>query len=514
MALLSDLLTRITQASYFKSLIAAHRKNGVPVDAWTSPRNTGLSLTQYAALAFSSLRSSMVDALASLFLDYATGTGLTLFAASQFQLERIPAGFTGGLITLRLQAGAPGQTFAAGEVTVGTTGPVNANTRLFKNTRTATLAPRRLTIGLENAGYITPKTTGVTVAVTPTGASVGSTSVIASAGPGVGTIVVNPKTDADGVPISTLAEIKTAIEGNVTANNLAAVTLDGTGAAVIGTMLATSLDVGTLILPFQATEPGDLHNLPVGSPVDLKTGYAGVTASLAAWMAGTWITVPGRAAEKDDDLKRRCVCRWGALGIAANDDGYEFWARAVPNGYATSPVTQVMVMPNWNNGMAPGYVTVILAGPAGALSNGDVTAVGDNFESPIKSLAAPIAAIGLAVPGLDSLSRKYPIGTVLNVRSVQNLTVALTGTVYVYRRAGVTLAEAQAAVTAALAEYQRTIVTGQVLYPKQKIEGVISQAMPDAIARASLTNATVITPTTLQYPLLNAAGLTYQMVDA
>ena len=108
MALLSDLLSRVPQATYFRQLMAAHRANGVPVDSWTSPRNTGLSLTQYAALTFSSLRSSMVDAISSLFLDYAAGTGLTLFAASQYQLERIPAGFTVGMITLRLQAGAPG----------------------------------------------------------------------------------------------------------------------------------------------------------------------------------------------------------------------------------------------------------------------------------------------------------------------------------------------------------------------------------------------------------------------
>ena len=514
MALLSDLLNRVPQATYFRQIMAAHRTNGVPVDSWTSPRNTGLSLTQYAALAFSSLRGSMVDAISSLLLDYSTGTGLTLFAASQFQLARIPAGFTGGVVTLRLQAGAPGQTFAAGDVTVGTAGPAGPNTRLFKNARAATLAPRRLVFGFADAGYITPKTTGVTVAVSPSGASVGSTTVAASAGPGVGSITVSPKTDADGLPLSTLAEIQTAIEGNPTAASLAAVTLDGAGSAVIGSLPATSLDVGTLLLPFTATEPGDLWNLPTGSPVELKTGYTGVSAALVAWVGGTWITVPGRPAEDDDALKRRCVCRWATLGVAATEEAYEFWARCVPNGYKTSPVTQVMVLSNWNNGMAPGYVTVVAAGTAGALSNSDVAAVADNYESPVASLAAPVASVGLAVPGLAELTKKYPIGTFLKVRTVSNLTVNLTGTVYVYRRSGVTLGEAQAAVTAALTAYQATIRTGQILYVKQKIEGVVSQALPDAIARASLTGASVVTPTALQYPALNAAALSYVMVDA
>ena len=39
---------------------------------------------------------------------------------------------------------------------------------------------------------------------------------------------------------------------------------------------------GSNIVNFTATASGDLHNLPVGAPVDLKTSIPGVTASLAA----------------------------------------------------------------------------------------------------------------------------------------------------------------------------------------------------------------------------------------
>lgn len=138
---LADLLGVRTQVQYFQDLMARHKTNGVPISAWLSIVNVGLSLTQLVSEVCADLRARISFIAAGLFLETATGAALTLFARSQFQLERQPATFTIGTIRLTSVAGAPVWVFAPGDITVGTPGPSTAATRLFVNTTGGALQP-------------------------------------------------------------------------------------------------------------------------------------------------------------------------------------------------------------------------------------------------------------------------------------------------------------------------------------------------------------------------------------
>lgn len=259
---------------------------------------------------------------------------------------------------------------------------------------------------------------------------------------------------------------------------------------------------GTLTLDFSATQPGAEWNLPVSSPLDLKTSLVGVTvANPAIGLTGTWITQQGAPEETDDRLKLRCVARWGTLGVGGNEDAFIFWALTIPVGYSSSPVGRVRIFANrWNGMFAGGAATVCIAGPVGMLGGGDVAAVQQNFEAALPHLGV-------------ELTKKYPIGSKVQVISAVNLAVPVSGVVNVRRRAGVSLTDAAAQVTAAMTAYQAGLDIGQVVYP-QKVGARIEDANPAAIRDVVLTApAAIVYPAIDQYPVLNLAGLTYALVD-
>lgn len=134
-----DNLTAL-QAAFFNEMIALHKANGVPVDAWLSTVNVGLSQTQINALLFANERLAVSQLARAMFLEYASGDGLTLFARSQYGVERYPAQVTKGTIRLVSAATAPLYNFVAGQVTVGTTGS-SINQKLYTNITGGTLAP-------------------------------------------------------------------------------------------------------------------------------------------------------------------------------------------------------------------------------------------------------------------------------------------------------------------------------------------------------------------------------------
>lgn len=128
------------QAAFFAEMISLHKTNGVPVDAWLSTVNVGLSQTQINALLFANERLARSQLAQATFLQYASGDGLTLFARSQYSLERYLAQVTKGTIRLVSTATAPLYNFVAGQVTVGTTGSTT-NQKLYTNITGGTLAP-------------------------------------------------------------------------------------------------------------------------------------------------------------------------------------------------------------------------------------------------------------------------------------------------------------------------------------------------------------------------------------
>lgn len=504
---LSDFIKPVSQAAYFALMMADHLANGVPTASWTSPRNTGLSHTQIFALYLAALRALLISAVSGLFIDYATGAPLTLFAKSQYQLDRVPAQFASGMMVLTAVATAPPWSFAAGDITLGTPGPRTDNSRFFTNTEPGSLRVGQLSVPGGGQGLtLTRKSTGVTVRVVVAGMST-ALSVPVVVGKA---IIINQATDAAGHPTGTATQIAAAIAAQATAAVLVDVAVLGAGTFVPGTIATTSLELGTLILGFSATESGAAWNIPTGSPLDLKTSFAGVAATNPAWLGGSWLTSQGADAESDERLKLRCVSRWGTLGVGGNADAFVFWALQIPDGHTSSPVAQVNILSNWYAGAyAGGGCTVAVIGPAGALGSGDVAAVQANFDAPITSLKGPI-------PGLELLGKKYPVGCLVQVVSAANYTVTISGTVHVRRASGATLADVQAAVTAALTAYQQTLLMGQTIYPRKKVAGVIGQAHPFAAAIRDVDlsgMAEAIAVTILEYPVLDATGLVYELVD-
>jgi hypothetical protein len=140
MSTLSDLITTITQSQYFNELMSKHKANGVPTDSWLSTLNTGLSLTQIDAQLLADLRQSVSTLAASMFLDYASDDGLTLFAQSQYGIDRAGAQFTQGNVRLLSIAGAPVYNFVPGQITIGTQGDTT-NQKLYTNLTGGTLNP-------------------------------------------------------------------------------------------------------------------------------------------------------------------------------------------------------------------------------------------------------------------------------------------------------------------------------------------------------------------------------------
>lgn len=119
MSTLSDLIKGVTQPEYFKDLMDRHRANGVPIDSWLSTTNVGLALTEETSQLLASLREDISFLAAAMFLQYATGDGLTLFSKSQYQNDRLPASPTEGIMRLLSAVSAPTYNIAVGQLIVG-----------------------------------------------------------------------------------------------------------------------------------------------------------------------------------------------------------------------------------------------------------------------------------------------------------------------------------------------------------------------------------------------------------
>lgn len=380
------------QGQIASQIIAQLAALGVPTSAWTSNVNTDLALTQIEADAISDSQLVIAAYVTGCYLDYATGEALTLFAKSQYQLDRMPSTPTIGKFRLTSATGAPTQTITAGQLTAGALGPQG---QLYTNTQGGTL----------------------------------------SSG-------------------------------------------------------------GTLDLTFQALIPGTAGNIPVNSPLALRTVLPGVTVSNPAYASGTWITSPGLDEESDAKLKQRCRDRWSTLGAGGNLEAMEYYALQTPAGYTASPVTLVQVYSNRYGGILMGNAsTVLVAGPAGALLPGDVAAVALNFENP----------------------KKYPLGTLLAVATTINLPVGVTGTVYIRRSANITTDQALGMLATGFATFQSEIPIGGfngTLY-KQSIEARCEQSLPDGSVRNVVLSAPVgdVSLTYDNSVIFSTAGLVCVLVD-
>lgn len=258
---------------------------------------------------------------------------------------------------------------------------------------------------------------------------------------------------------------------------------------------------GTLSLTFQADQPGIAGNLPNFSLLELKTAFAGVSVSNPPLAGGSWILSHGADIEDDARLRARCEARWSTLGVGASAEALKFWALAVPLGRTRSPVERVRVYSNRaGNSVLGGCVTVLVAGPAGALSPEDLAAVAQNFE-------------GATADFPEANFPKYQLGCALFVQTTANRIVPVVGTLYARRQAGLSPEEVRARAEDALARFQSELEIGDSLFP-QKLAAVLTEGPGEGVVRNAVLSspAGTIALAFNETAVFDTAGLSVELV--
>jgi hypothetical protein len=282
MATLQGVITTVSQSSVFQTVMARHVKNGVPTASWTSLRNVGLSLTEITSQLFAGLQNAVAASISGLFLEYAgaqpgmdavtaaaADAALTLFAKSQFQLDRVQPQATTGLHLLTGSKYGPTINLAVGDAVDGTPGSLAAGAVLFANSEVGTLAPGALQVaGLGQGFTLTALAPGVSVRFTYSGANQSlAAGVVGSA------ITYSLATDADGNPTTTAAQFAAWITGGAGGGGtLVSAAQIGAGSLVLGKIslpgdAPVPLDGGALLLGFTAQVAGASGNVSPGSPI-------------------------------------------------------------------------------------------------------------------------------------------------------------------------------------------------------------------------------------------------------
>lgn len=507
MADIRDLVATITESEYWTQLRAAYDEVGTQWRSW-SARNPFMINARFSMKAAAAARAEVAEIAKSGFLEFAEGLGLTLFARSQYQLERQPATFTTGRIILQMSPVVAAAPISAGAAQVGTPGPITSQSRLFVSLQDFTLLPGEANIvnftateagDLHNLPVGAPvdlKTSipGVTASLAASGPpetfGIGNASIVLFAAqsgvfveiidPGLAlqaldvtadipnlTVTVSLATDAGSALISTAAQVRQKIADAIR---------------------DTGTDVGELVLAAQLGGDG--------------TGIVQAAAAAELQWTGTWIDVPGYKEQGDPSLSQDCANRFPTMGGSSGDgapvstsqteDAIAFWAKQPPAGYKRTPVEQVRIYTGIDDtGAVDGAAAlVVLAGAAGPVDAGDVTAVAANFENP----------------------RKYSYAVTLRTISAVAYSLAVSGAVVVRRRAGRTIAEVQAAITAAFVAWQADILECEIggLIDNTKISAVLIDA--DRAAIKSFTPTAPVAPVALTFKQIavpDLSGLTF-----
>jgi uncharacterized phage protein gp47/JayE len=216
-----------------------------------------------------------------------------------------------------------------------------------------------------------------------------------------------------------------------------------------------------------ADEGGSDSSAGVGEIDEMVTVLLGVTCSNAAAAVGT-------DEESEDALRARCRAKWGALSPNGPADAYDYVARTEElTGIST--ITRTRTYPDSDTG----EVLLYLAGAAGAVSGGDVTAV----EEAILEWAAPLCITP-------------------TVASATNVTIPVTYSIWLYQSVGVTEAEAEEAIESALeAMFAARPIGGDILTGDTTgsmylslIQSTIRAVYPDDCFRVTVTAPAIDTP--------------------
>ena len=197
-------------------------------------------------------------------------------------------------------------------------------------------------------------------------------------------------------------------------------------------------------IPVVAESPGAAYNVPLSTSLTLVTPLPGVTAQFTDLGSGDWKTTQGADEESDASLRDRCRRRWATIGLQKTQAAYEFLATNAKDasGHPVLGVTKAFV--DDTNPRGPDTVDVYLAGDDGGITD-----------------APTIAAVRTYVRDRQAASAD------VNVVGATNDTVALAAAVTV--PAGTTAA-VQAALSMALAEYQKGLAIGAPVYRAKLIE--------------------------------------------
>lgn len=175
----------------------------------------------------------------------------------------------------------------------------------------------------------------------------------------------------------------------------------------------------------EAIEAGSASNASPGAIDDHVTTMLEVTVTNA-------LAVVGVDEEIDEKLRERCRLSLGALSPNGPGAAYEYVART-PSLVGGAVVTRVKVMPAEGDGT----VTVLIAGPSGAMSGGDVTLV----DTGIQTWAVPDSATTL-------------------VESATNSTLDVEYELWISSKAGLTTGEVETLAAAKLTSYFPDIPIG------------------------------------------------------
>jgi hypothetical protein len=220
-----------------------------------------------------------------------------------------------------------------------------------------------------------------------------------------------------------------------------------------GTLLGSP---ATLTITVVADEAGSASSAGAGEIDTFVTTLLGVTCSNSA-------AAIGLDEQEEATTRQQCRDKLGSLSPNGPKDAYSYVSRNSTLTGVTS-VNRVRVYPDSDTG----EVTIYVAGPNGAISGGDLTAV----ETAIATWATPLCITP----------------TVLNA---SNVSVAVTYTLWIYKSVNKTSAEVQATVLSALeamfASQTLNPIGGNIIPPsatgslhKSLIESTIRGASPQA----------------------------------
>lgn len=253
------------------------------------------------------------------------------------------------------------------------------------------------------------------------------------------------------------------------------------GATYRNTTSGTLAGLGTLSLDMEAEEAGSDGTSGVGDIDELVTALPGVTVTNTTAAVGV-------DEETAAALEARCLAKLGSLSPNGPSGAYEYVAttQSLNGGAAVNRVAVVDSVAD------DGECTVYVAGPAGAVSGGDVILVEDALET-----------------------YAIPIGFRANVASATGVTVNVTCTVYVYDTIGRDAAELETELEALLTTTigARPIGgdEGGFLYGSFLVSTLLAAVAPhgyrvSAISDTALTASQVAVPGTMAVTVTVVGG--------